>query len=105
MKPSHRPGDQAADVGGVVDVAAGAVEAEPEQEVDDDEHPDLADHRPTALIEHPGVDPGRCEDDAEQPEDRARRPTAGTSGSPNTRLAAEPAAAHRTYMRPKIFQP
>ena len=59
--------DQAAEVGGVVDRTA---RGEPEREVDQDQHPELADQRPALAVDRV-MEPAGGQQDPEQPEDRA----------------------------------
>ena len=57
----------------VVDAAAHARQAEPEQQVDEDQAADLAEQHLAAPVEHRVVRPRDREEHAEQPEHRARR--------------------------------
>ena len=80
-------GHEPAQVGGVVD----ARDSEAEQDVEDDQHPELADQRPALPIDRV-VEAVRAEQQAEQPEDRAR-------GADRRDVAAEREARHRSAGR------
>src|SRR6185503_9111283 len=84
-RPKPEAGDEAADVGRIVDRATGG---EAEREVDQDEHPDLADQRATLPIDRV-VDPTGREQDPEEPEDRA-------GGTDRRGVATEHEAGHRS---------
>ena len=81
--PSHRPGDQAADVGGVVDRTAGG---EAEREVDHDQDADLADERAGS-----GGRPGDA---------GVRRPAACRTARRSRRTRRPPARRRRTRSCP-----
>ena len=70
---------------------------EAEDDVDDDQEPDLAEDRPSPPVEHRHVHPRRDEQDPEQAEDRARRADGERVPSPNANVATDPPAAATRY--------
>ena len=72
----------------IVDLSA---RREAERDVDHDDHRGLRDEVAAVPVDRM-VDPSGCQEDPEQPEDRAGRATE-KSPPPKTKLAVEPAAA------------